>query len=218
MLVPRPETELLVDWACEAVARAGRAAVAAVDAAPIRVVDLGTGSGAIALALKHAHPQSDGDRHRRQRRRARRRAAQRRPARPGDRARRDVVVAAAWKAAASTSSSPTRPTSPPTTRTWPRLRHEPALALTPGGDGLDALRAIVAGAAAHLRPGRLAAPRARLRPGRRRARAARRRRLRRGRDPARPGRSRAGDRRSAAARPNRRSQAIPSVAKALCAP
>ncbi len=35
----------------------------------------------------------------------------------------------------------------------PALRHEPTLALTPGGDGLDALRAIVAGAAAHLHPG-----------------------------------------------------------------
>jgi release factor glutamine methyltransferase len=33
------------------------------------------------------------------------------------------------------------------------LRHEPQLALTPGGDGLDALRQIVAGAPAHLQPG-----------------------------------------------------------------
>jgi release factor glutamine methyltransferase len=32
------------------------------------------------------------------------------------------------------------------------LRHEPALALTPGGDGLDALRAIVAGASAAIVP------------------------------------------------------------------
>jgi release factor glutamine methyltransferase len=36
------------------------------------------------------------------------------------------------------------------------LLHEPHLALTPGGDGLDAYRAIAAGALAHLRPeGRL---------------------------------------------------------------
>jgi len=34
------------------------------------------------------------------------------------------------------------------------LRHEPRLALTPGGDGLDALRIIVEGAPRHLRPGR----------------------------------------------------------------
>jgi release factor glutamine methyltransferase len=33
------------------------------------------------------------------------------------------------------------------------LRHEPTLALTPGGDGLDAIRTIVAGAPVHLRPG-----------------------------------------------------------------
>jgi release factor glutamine methyltransferase len=33
------------------------------------------------------------------------------------------------------------------------LQHEPALALTPGGDGLDAIREIVAGAPAHLQPG-----------------------------------------------------------------
>jgi release factor glutamine methyltransferase len=33
------------------------------------------------------------------------------------------------------------------------LHHEPALALTPGGDGLDALRDIVANAAPHMAPG-----------------------------------------------------------------
>ncbi len=46
VLVPRPETETLVDWALEL--------LAGVDAP--RVADLGTGSGAIALALKHAWP------------------------------------------------------------------------------------------------------------------------------------------------------------------
>jgi release factor glutamine methyltransferase len=35
----------------------------------------------------------------------------------------------------------------------PALRHEPQLALTPGGDGLDALRQIIAGAPHHLHPG-----------------------------------------------------------------
>ena len=88
------------------------------------------------------------------------------------------------------------------------LRHEPALALTPGGDGLGRAAGDRRRRRGAPRSGRLAAARARLRPGRRGARAARRRRLRRGRDPARPGRSRAGDRRSAGRRPNRRSQAI----------
>ena len=36
----------------------------------------------------------------------------------------------------------------PEVRDW-----EPAMALTPGGDGLDAYRAIAAGAGAHLAPG-----------------------------------------------------------------
>lgn len=42
VLVPRPDTETLVDWALDLLGTG-----------PARVIDLGTGSGAIALALRH---------------------------------------------------------------------------------------------------------------------------------------------------------------------
>ena len=47
VLIPRPETELLVEWGMEVLSGWH---------APARVVDLGCGSGAIALAIKHRHP------------------------------------------------------------------------------------------------------------------------------------------------------------------
>ncbi len=48
VLVPRPDTETLVDWALQLLGTP-------LAQAP-EVADLGTGSGAIALALKHRHP------------------------------------------------------------------------------------------------------------------------------------------------------------------
>lgn len=50
-LIPRPETELLVDEAIAAVVARLTAAPGGAGAGPIRVVDVGTGSGAIAVAL-----------------------------------------------------------------------------------------------------------------------------------------------------------------------
>jgi release factor glutamine methyltransferase len=53
VLVPRPDTETLVDWGLELLAQAPLA-----QAVRPAVVDLGTGSGAIALALKHGCPRA----------------------------------------------------------------------------------------------------------------------------------------------------------------
>jgi release factor glutamine methyltransferase len=52
VLVPRPDTETLVDWAIELL----RGDLARLPAP--QVLDLGTGSGAIALAVKHAAPRA----------------------------------------------------------------------------------------------------------------------------------------------------------------
>jgi release factor glutamine methyltransferase len=55
VLVPRPDTETLVDWALEVLATP-TAQVPPLATAPRTAIDLGTGSGAIALALKHSLP------------------------------------------------------------------------------------------------------------------------------------------------------------------
>ncbi len=51
VLVPRPDTEVLVEWALELIPVQS----------PCKVVDLGTGSGAIALAIKHQRPLAQVD-------------------------------------------------------------------------------------------------------------------------------------------------------------
>ncbi len=58
VLVPRPDTETLVDWTLEALGTLDTVSAmqGAKAAASTRVIDLGTGSGAIALALKHQRP------------------------------------------------------------------------------------------------------------------------------------------------------------------
>jgi len=48
-LIPRPETELLVDLALQRIPRHGAC----------RVLDMGTGSGAIALSIAHARPEAE---------------------------------------------------------------------------------------------------------------------------------------------------------------
>ena len=152
VLVPRPETELLVEWACDAVAALASERSRAGDRAPIRVVDLGTGSGAIALALKKAHPQSQ---------------ITATDVSPGALAvaRRNAerlglaieLVETSWWEGLQGRPFDIALANPPYIAAddphLAALRHEPAVALTPGGDGLDALRMIAAGAAASLVPG-----------------------------------------------------------------
>jgi release factor glutamine methyltransferase len=144
VLVPRPDTETLVDWALELLA------IPLADAP--EVADLGTGSGAIALALKHGHPaarvsavelsepalaqaRANGERHRL----------------PVDWQQGDWWQPLGGRRFHLVASNP-----PYVAGGDPHLaalRHEPALALTPGGDGLSALQQIVRGAPAHLHAG-----------------------------------------------------------------
>jgi release factor glutamine methyltransferase len=150
VLVPRPETELLVDWGSELIGLALERSPG--DGAGIRVVDLGTGSGAIALALKRRHPRSAVT------------ATDLSPAALAV-ARRNAgrlglaieLVESSWWQGLQGRRFDIAVANPPYIAAddphLAALRHEPAVALTPGGDGLDALRTFAAGATACLVPG-----------------------------------------------------------------
>jgi release factor glutamine methyltransferase len=143
VLVPRPETELLVDWALECL-----------PAAPAgEIIDLGTGSGAVALAIKRAWPRAEVC--------------------ASDISAAALQVARAnaerlalqltflegcwWDVAGARGRFGLAVSNPPyVAGDDPHLialAHEPRIALTPGGDGLAALRQIIEGAPAHLLPG-----------------------------------------------------------------
>lgn len=145
VLIPRPETELLVDLALRRVPVDAKCAVA----------DLGTGSGAIALAIAKARPKArvlatDASE-------AALAVARRNAGRNG----LDNVAFARgdWCAALGdamfdmiVSNPPYLAADDPHLREGD-LRFEPTLALSPGADGLDAIRKIVRSAATHLRDG-----------------------------------------------------------------
>jgi release factor glutamine methyltransferase len=143
VLVPRPETEMLVERALQ------------LGATSCRIVDLGTGSGAIALALAHERPDwqvtgvdlSAGALD----------VARRNGVKLGlerirwlqgdwfarlEHERFDLII----------SNPPYIAADDPALQD-PALRHEPRGALTPGGDGLDALRSLARAAPAHLTAG-----------------------------------------------------------------
>ena len=141
VLIPRPETELLVEWALQLRG-------AAVDA-----IDLGTGSGAVAIALAREAP-------------GLRVTATDLSPEALEIARRNIathglpveVVQGAWWAAVPNRRFGLAVSNPPYVAAddphLPALSHEPSLALTPGGDdSLAALRELICGAPRHLRPG-----------------------------------------------------------------
>lgn len=142
VLVPRPETELLVEWALE---------LLPMGAAGIEVVDLGTGSGAIALAVKRERSAvrvtaSDASVDALN-------VARANAARHG----LDVEFALGdWWAPLQGRRFGLALSNPPYVAGddphLAALRHEPLQALTPGGDGLASLSTIVQGAASHLQP------------------------------------------------------------------
>ena len=145
VLVPRPDTELLVDWALDL--------LPTLAGPQPRVLDLGTGSGAIALAVAHRHPAAQVT------------ATDLSPAALAvaqDNATQlglviETALGAWWLALAPDRRWDLVLSNPPYIAGddphLHALRYEPLLALTPGGDGLDALREIITGAPARLAPG-----------------------------------------------------------------
>jgi len=148
VLIPRPDTETLVDAALTVLPE-GR---------PLRVLDLGTGTGCVAISIALARPMADVV--------------------ATDSSAAALAVAAGnaqalgtgnvrflrgdWYGALGSEtdgpfdvivSNPPYIAAADPHLVEGDLRAEPAAALSPGGDGLDALRAIIAGAPAHLRPG-----------------------------------------------------------------
>jgi release factor glutamine methyltransferase len=140
VLVPRPETELLVDWA-DTLLRDGTGRKT--------VVDLGTGSGAIALAVKHEHQHA--------------RVLATDASGPAlavarGNARRlslalEFVETSWWQGLDGRRFDLALANPPYVAEADPALaalRHEPIAALTSGGDGLLAIATIIASAGDHL--------------------------------------------------------------------
>ncbi len=145
VLIPRPETELLVDVALEHIA----------PHSDCRVLDLGTGSGAVALSVARQRPRVhvvaiDASEAALQiaRTNARRLAVANVELRHGD-----WYQGLAGRKFDAIIANPPYVAEGDPHLTQGDLRFEPRAALAAGGDGLSCIRHIIAGAAAHLSPG-----------------------------------------------------------------
>jgi release factor glutamine methyltransferase len=139
VLIPRPDTELIVELAVERLPQRGRA------------LDMGTGSGAIAVALAHTRPDAQVT--------ALDVSAAALDVARANAARNGATVRflqSDWFAALGDECFDLIASNPPYIAAGDAhlsqgdLRFEPMGALTDHADGLSALRSIVAGAAKHL--------------------------------------------------------------------
>lgn len=143
VLVPRPDTETIVEWALELLPATAQSS---------RVIDLGTGSGAIALAIKHTLPHlkvSAVDYSTDALAVARGNA---------QRLQLDVEFAQGnWLDGVRGGPFDIIVSNPPYIASADHhlgaLKHEPLQALASGTDGLDDIRRIIGQAVAHLVPG-----------------------------------------------------------------
>ncbi len=141
VLIPRPDTELLVELAIERLAPRGR------------MLDMGTGSGAIAVAVAHQRP--DADVSAMDVSEAALQVARGNAAANGARVR---FLQSDWFGALQGDVFDLIASNPPYIAAGDKhlgqgdLRFEPAGALTDHADGMSALRTIATGAPAHLKP------------------------------------------------------------------
>jgi release factor glutamine methyltransferase len=145
VLVPRPDTETLVDWVLEIVREQPQPQVQA------RVADLGTGSGAIALALQSARPDLKVS--------AVERSAQALAIAQANAQTLDLPVEflhGSWTEPLQGQYAVIASNPPYIARADHHLQalvHEPLAALASGADGLDDIRHLVQHCPAHLNTG-----------------------------------------------------------------